>query len=396
MTRLDERIEPLLRVRAAWGALAAGIGLTIIGIEAIRTVDAGQATLQAVRFAVALGLVVPLCMVPRARVVGLAAYPMLVLSIMLLVFVVLPFVPEAIVPRVNLTTAWINLRVLRLQPSEPAKLTFVLACAWYLRHRASFRTLPGLVVPFAIAAVPVLLILRQPDLGTAMLFGPALLIMLVAAGARLKHILSLLAIAAVGVALVVLSIYRAPAVADRLLKPHQQVRFKALISKASGDDRYDSTYGYQQAKSMQLIGAGQLRGCGREHAARLVSANVLPEAHNDMIFAVITNRWGLIGALVVLGLSLLVSLCLTVIAARSRDPFARLAVVGFSGMLFTQAVINIAVNIGLLPVTGITLPFVSYGGSSLLTTYAMIGLAINFESGPPHVPARPSFEFASA
>jgi cell division protein FtsW (lipid II flippase) len=119
----------------------------------------------------------------------------------------------------------------------------------------------------------------------------------------------------------------------------------------------------------------------------------LPEAHNDMIFAVIVNRWGLVGALAIFALYMLIITSLVVIGGQSRDPFVRLATVGFAGLIFTQAAINIAVNVGLLPVTGITLPFMSYGGSSLVATYAMIGLAMNFAALRPAIISRLSFEF---
>ena len=393
MIGLRRRITSLWVMHPGWWALLATIALTLIGIEAIRTVDPHFAQKQTIWFVIAL-ITMPLCLLPRPRVIGLASYALLMATLALLVFVIIPGLPRAIVPHVHHTTAWINLKFMRLQPSELTKITFVLAMAWYLRHGQSYRSLRGLMAIFAFLFIPVALIFKQPDLGTALLFGPTLLVILVAAGAKLRHITALLAAGTLAVALIVASIFYAPPVADLLLKPHQQNRFKAMASLVNQDPRYDNTFNYQPRKSRMLIGAGQLFGYGKQGSSLLVQkVHKLPEAHNDMIFAVIVNRWGLAGALVIFGLYMIIITSLSIIAGKSHDPFVRLATVGFAGLIFTQAAINIAVNIGLLPVTGITLPFVSYGGSSLVTTYAMIGLAMNFATLQPAIISRPSFEF---
>ncbi len=392
MTSTTPRLARLLRITAAWIALCAAVGLTLIGIKAIGTIDPEYAAKQRVWCMAAL-LATVLCMMPRPRVVGLCSYGLLLITLGLLAFVILPGVPGSIVPRINSAQSWIDLRVMRVQPSELAKIAFVLAMAWYLRHRNSYRTLRGLLIPFGIMFVPVALILRQPDLGTSMLFPPTLLVMLIAAGAKLRHVGWLIATAVAIIVVSVSAIYIAPRAAGMVLRPHQQMRFKAMISQITNDPRYDDTVNYQPRKAKQLVGSGQLWGYGAAKSATLTRAHRLPEAHNDMIFAVIVNRWGLIGGLVILALYAAMVGSFAMIAARSKDPFTRLVMVGFGGLLFTQATINIAVNIGLMPVTGITLPFVSYGGSSLVTMFVMIGLSINFASQKARSPTRPSFEF---
>ena len=393
MIDLRRRITSLWVMHPGWWALLAAIGLTLIGIEAVRTVDPHAAEKQTVWFVIALAAM-PLCLLPRPRVIGLASGVLLIATLVLLVFLLIPGLPREIVPRVNNATSWINLKFMRLQPSELTKITFVLAMAWYLRHGRSYRSLRGLLVPFGFMFIPVALILKQPDLGTASVFGPTLLAMLIAAGAKLRHIGALLAAGTLAVVLIVASIFYAPPMANLLLKPYQQNRFKAMVSLVNEDPRYDNSSNYQARKSRMLIGAGQLGGYGRQQSRLLVhELHKLPEAHNDMIFAVIVNRWGLVGALSIFGLYMLIITSLAIIGGQSRDPFVRLATVGFAGLIITQAAINIAVNVGLLPVTGITLPFVSYGGSSLVATYAMIGLAMNFAALQPAIISRPSFEF---
>ena len=161
------------------------------------------------------------------------------------------------------------------------------------------------------------------------------------------------------------------------LKEHQQDRIEALLAQIEGDDRYRDDIGYQGDRAMTLAGAGGLTGVGREHAATLLRFNHLPEEHNDMIFAVVTCRWGLVGGAVVWALFLMMAVGGFLVAAFARDLFGRLLATGLVTLLLAQMVINVGMTIGLLPITGMTLPFVSAGGSSLVTAWMMIGLVLN-------------------
>ena len=374
-----------------WLALAASVVLAVVGINAIATVSEGFAARQTMWLVVGL-VALAICLVPRPRLLQDLSYPLFAFSICLLVFVILPFVPRWLVPVRNGATAWINLGVMAFQPSELTKIAFVMAMAEYLRHRESYRTVRGLLTPFILLLVPVFLILKEPDLGTALLFPPALLVMLVAAGAKLRHMLALVGLGLVAVVVNVAIIYVMPD-SLQVLKPHQRNRVKAMISQVQGDTQYIEGIGYQQHKAMTLVRSGGLTGYG-DRAATIVRHNRLPHDHNDMIFAVVVNRWGLLGGLTVLGLYVVLFGSMLLVAAGTRDPFARLVTVGFTGLLATQAAINIAITLGLLPVTGITLPLISYGGSSLAATFAMIGLVINFATRPAAMLSWPSFEFA--
>ena len=158
-------------------------------------------------------------------------------------------------------------------------------------------------------------------------------------------------------------------------------------------ERYAKREAFQGLTAKRMIAAGGLTGLGRERAAVLIRWNGLPEPHNDMIFAVICCRWGCVGGVIVVALYLVLTMSLGLIAVRSKDPFVRLSLVGFAAMIFTQAAYNIAMTLGMIPITGITLPFISYGGSSLLASFMMIGLALNFAARPPKWLARPSFEY---
>jgi cell division protein FtsW (lipid II flippase) len=391
------RLRDVLRGHGGWIVLAAALLLSGVGVLAIGTVRPGAASLQGQRWLPIGLLAMGLCLLPRPRLLGEMAYPLLAVALAMLLYVVIPGAPR--VPRINGATAWIDLGLMRFQPSEFGKVAFVLALAWYLRYRENHRTLRGLIPPFLFMAAPVLLILKEPDLGSALLFAPTLMVMLLAAGARLWHIG---AVAVAGMAVLVLVV--AAIVIDpphlrtdgqgklpdatHVLASHQEKRIAALI----WPDHYEDREAYQQIVATRLIGAGGSIGTGGR-AGLLIEHNHLPEPHNDMIYAVIAHRWGALGGLGVLMLYVMLVGSMLVVAARSSDPFARLACVGFAGMIFSQAAINIGMTIGLLPVTGITLPLISYGGSSLLFTFVMIGLTLNFASRRPRRFRRPSFEF---
>jgi cell division protein FtsW (lipid II flippase) len=317
------------------------------------------------------------------------AYPAFFAILALLVLLVTPGVPRSIVPVINGARSWIDLQVMNFQPAELAKITFVLALAWYLRFRRSYRTLPGLLVPFLLMFVPVGLILKQPDLGTAMVFAPTLFAMLVAAGAKLRHIGTLLGIGLLAVVVNVSIIAFDAPPWMHVLEPHQEARIESML----WPEKFEGDEAYQQKIAKRVVGSGGLAGYGEQRASVVLRYNHLPYDHNDMIFAVIANRWGFAGATVVVLLYLLLLCAFVAIAAKAKEPFTRLAVVGLAAMLFTQAVINLGVTVGLLPITGITLPLVSYGGSSLVATYIVIGLAVNFASRRPAPMARPTFEF---
>src|SRR5690606_21052995 len=164
-----------------------------------------------------------------------------------------------------------------------------------------------------------------------------------------------------------------------VLASHQERRIAAMI----WPERYRNKEAFQGTVGTRLIGAGGLVGVGEERAALLIKVNALPEPHNDMVASVVGLRWGVVGIWTLLSLYFILVLSFLLVAARSKDPVARLACVGFAAIVSTQVAVNVGMNIGLVPIIGITLPFVSYGGSSLLTMYAMLGLTLNFASRRP-------------
>jgi cell division protein FtsW (lipid II flippase) len=376
----------------AWLSFLAALALSLVGIYAIDVgsadgTDRGFVTFSGVvlkqtvfLFIGMLGaLVVAL---PHYRYVRLLAWPLTALVLALLVFLLLPFVPSSIVTPRNGARAWINLGPVDLQPAEIAKIAYVLVMADYLRFRENHRTVLGLIPPALITFVPVALITLQPDLGTALLFAPVIFAMLIAAGAKLKHL----------TIVVLVAILAAPA-AFPLLKPHQKARIIGLVRMVQDPLAGADDINYQSVTAQRLAGAGGVNGVSDHQSRALVRFNKLPERHNDMIFAVIMNRFGLVGALLVLTLYVVWFTGAYLTAAMCQDAFGRLLVVGFSGFILAQALVNIGMTIGMLPIIGLTLPFVSYGGSSMLSVWVMTGLVVGVGLRRSKRFARPSFEF---
>lgn len=368
--------------------LLASIGLAALGIQAIATTSgleprtlgpyaARQGALLFVGLAAAAVVAIP----HHRSFIRLT--PLLVLGALgLLVFLLLPFVPESLVAPRNGARRWISLGVTDFQPSELAKIIYVLAVARYLRFRKNHRRLLGLIPPALITFIPMGLILVEPDLGTAALFIPALFAMLIAAGARLKHIAAIVVIAAA----VAPSMYP-------LLQPHQKARILAMINQVTGDRSQADTINYQGDRAMTVVGAGGLSGLGERRSRAVVHFNRLPEDHNDMIFAVIVNRFGFAGGLATLGLFGVWILGAIGAAAACKDPFGRLVAVGLAAFVAAQAFVNVGMTVGALPITGMTLPFVSYGGSSMVAAMMMTGLVFNIGMRRPKRLWRESFDF---
>jgi len=376
----------------AWLSVLAAAALSLVGIYAIDVGSAdeperGFVTMSGVvlRQMIFLGIGIACAMVvavPHFRLVRLAAWPLMAVVLALLVFLLLPFVPASIVTPRNGARAWINFGPVDFQPAELAKIAYVLVMADYLRLRENHRTALGLIAPAAISFIPVALIMLQPDLGTALLFAPVAFAMLIAAGAKLKHLSIVVLVAALA----------APA-AFPLLKPHQKARIVGLIQMVQDPLAGADAINYQAWTAQRLAGAGGVWGLSGGKSRALVRYNKLPERHNDMIFAVVMNRFGLVGGAVVLGLYVLWFAGAYLTAALCRDAFGRLIVIGFAGFILAQTLVNVGMTIGMLPIIGITLPFLSYGGSSMLTVWVMTGAVLGVGLRQSKRFARPSFEF---
>lgn len=304
-------------------------------------------------------------------------------TVAILVFLLIPWVPSWIVRPQKGARGWINLGVADLQPAEFAKIAYVLVIAWYLRYRETHRRFWGLVPVGLLTMVPVGLITLQPDLGTAMLFVPSLFAMLIAAGARLRHLTVIVLIGALAAPL-----------AYPMLRPHQKSRLVGLWKQFQGDTSADKDLNFQSLTAQAMIGAGGVTGLGAKEARALLHFNALPERHSDMIPAVIGVRFGLVGLAVVAFMMLVWTLAALATAASTVDPVGRLTCVGLAFFVLPQAALNLAMNAGMAPIVGVGLPFVSSGGSSMMSAWLMTGLILGVGLRRSEPTFRTPFEFS--
>jgi len=267
--------------------------------------------------------------------------------------------------------SWIKIGPLGFEPAEFAKLTYILGLAWFLRVRENqIQKVSTVLMAWAIAAVPFVLVLKQPALGTASVFFPVCFAMLFAAGARPHHLIIPLVL--VG-SIVALSYYWIH-VWDKpvpFLKPFQVARIKVFFDPSL--DPRDT--GWQSDQSMIAIGSGGWSGKGWRQGVE-TELGFLPKktSYNDLIFPVVGEDFGFLGAsALIIGEGTVLLWCLWV-AARARDKIGALLAVGVMTMLFTHIFVNIGMTIQLVPITGIPLPFVSYGGTFVLVCLAAMGL----------------------
>lgn len=258
--------------------------------------------------------------------------------------------------------------VFTVQPSEFVKLTLILALAKLLMSKRKLDRFDGLIVPAAILGVPLLLIMRQPDLGTALVLVPVWFAILYAAGAKKRHLLIL---GAIGLALLPSGYF--------LLKPYQRERVDVWLKQDSLSAAEKRSQGYHLYNAKLSIGSGGWVGKGLSRGPQN-QLNYLPERHTDFIAALIGEEAGFLGSSAVLLLYLVFVGIVFGVAMRLREPFSRLVVVGIGAYFMTHLFVNVGVATGLLPTTGVTLPLISYGGSSTMTAFAALGLVLNLGS----------------
>jgi cell division protein FtsW len=310
----------------------------------------------------AIGLLVMRIASMRGARLARALTPVLVaVALVLLAAVLMPDVGRS----VNGAQRWLGAGLVQFQPSELAKLALVLYGAHMLAVQPRrVRSLSGLAPYLVVVGVALLLIAGQPDLGTAVGLGAAVACLLVAAGTRLRTLLPLAA--AMGIA--VLAMVAA--------HPYQQERLTSFLDPAADT----GGAGFQATQATIALGSGGVLGVGLGESVQ--KAFYLPEAHTDMVAAVLGEEAGLAGMAVLIGLFGMFGYAGFRAAHRSRDRYGKLLAAGLTSLVLAQAAINLFAVLGLAPLTGVPLPFVSYGGSSLIVTLASAGLILNVARGP--------------
>ncbi|HVB42654.1 MAG TPA: rod shape-determining protein RodA [Streptosporangiaceae bacterium] len=265
---------------------------------------------------------------------------------------------------VNGARSWISLGAgFQVEPSEFAKLSVIVIAAMLLSRLRSGQTRPGakaVGLTLGISAVPILLVVAEPDLGVVIVLVLLVIGLIALSGVRLRWLAGLAVTATVAVV----------AVAKlHLLKAYQVSRLTSFLNP-SADPRGT---GYSAAQAKIAIGSGGMHGTGLFHS-QLIAGSFVPEQHTDFIFAVVGNELGFVGSLLVIGLLGLLLFCALRISAKAEDQFGTLIAAGIAIWFAVQSFVNIGMTVGIMPVTGLPLPFVSYGGSAMFADMVAVGL----------------------
>ena len=334
------------------------------------------------------------------RLYKIVSIPLYVLALLLLGFVIVAG------RKIYGAQSWLMIGPFGFQPSEFTKLAVILMLAYWLsRKEVKINSLRDISIALSLGILPILLIMLQPDLGTAIVFGAITLVMIFWAGIDLFGlfvVLSpgvvvfaslfglpafILALSAVLLGLIYFkrnlftsaSIFIMNIAAGfsfdyffKLLRPHQQMRIKTFINPSADP----LGYGYNALQAKVAIGSGGFLGKGLLHGNQ-TQLRFIPEQWTDFIYCVIGEELGFIGAIIVVALFFVLFYRLLDLATKSKDSFNSLVIIGVLTMFFVHFVINVGMNIGISPVIGIPLPFISYGGSSLLANMIAIGIVLS-------------------
>ncbi|MUK90382.1 putative lipid II flippase FtsW [Ornithinibacillus sp. L9] len=298
------------------------------------------------------------------EVIGKLSALLVIASVVLLILVLVPGVG---VERNN-SQRWIQLSTFVFQPTEAVKLFMIIYFAYIYAKKQSYidQFKKGVLPPLIVLAIVFLLVLQQPDLGTATMILLSCGIIVACSGVRFRHLILLASIAVAGFSYFA---YSSPYRLERLTS------FRQAFNDPLGD-------GYQLVNSYIAIGSGGIWGNGLGNSVQKLG--YLPEAHTDFIMAVILEEIGVVGLAIIMFSYLYIMFRGVRIAKQAPTMFAKLLAVGLTFQLIIQAVINLGAVSGLLPITGITLPFISYGGSSLVFTMITAGLLINISATNHH------------
>jgi rod shape determining protein RodA len=363
---------PLTPPRALRLPLDPLLALAVIGLGVCSVVTLGAATKSLVRgdpryyadrqtvyLAIGFALMLALSRLDYARLrrYKTAIYAVLLLSILAVL---------GLGHSTNGAVRAINLPLFSFQASELGKVLLILALSAFIVGRSRQLRARDTTVRVLIATlVPTMLVIAQPDLGSGLVYMTIACVMLFVAGTSWRHLAALAALVCVSVAFVLAA---GPAVGINVLKPYQAARLTAFLHPSSNTQKE----GWQQQESKIAIGSGQKTGRGVN--ASLIPDGYVPESSTDFIFAAVGEEYGFVGAgLVLLLYALLISRALRVLVM-AKDLFGSLIAAGVAAMLMFQVFVNVGMTIGIMPITGVTLPLMSYGGSSVIATLLSVGL----------------------
>lgn len=358
-----------------WGMVALIFAIALIGLATVYSATytpKGPSSLYYRQIVwLAIGVMVMLfALVVDYHTVGRYAYVLYAVSLVLLLLV-MAFGKTGMGAQ-----RWLAIGPFAFQPSEFAKLSLTLALARYFAEdpKRGGYGLRDLAIPGVMVMVPLVLVLKQPDLGTALMLLLTASLIVMIAGIRARSVVVVLLIGAT----IASAVFLVPPVRHRIwgkLKPYQQNRIRAFVDP--GSDPLGS--GYHANQSKIAVGSGQIIGKGFRQGTQSQMA-FLPERHTDFIFAVISEEHGLIGASLLVILYLVLLLTGVDTAKNAKDRLGVLMAGGIVSMISLYVFINVGMAVGIVPVVGVPLPLVSYGGTSIITTFLALGLLLNIQT----------------
>jgi rod shape determining protein RodA len=250
-----------------------------------------------------------------------------------------------------------------IQPSEMMKIALVLVLSRYFVDKKNVAGFSSIILPLVLTLIPMTLIMKQPDLGTSLILVPVFFSIMFIAGVKTRYLLTIIAF----------TLSTIPIFWYFVLHTYQKAR---VLSFLWPDTVSSFGAGYHRIQSLVTIGSGGSFGSGWGKGVQS-QLNFLPQGHTDFIFSVIAEEWGFYRAGALLCLYVVFIACCIGIALHTRDPYGRLIVTGFTAMFAAQILINVAMTIGLAPITGLPLPFISYGGSSLVSSFIALSFIFN-------------------
>lgn len=359
------RSNPLAFLRHLDFSLALGlVGLTLVGIVllkgAVHEIPSLRlvAEKQLVFLGVAVGAMLATCLL-KYHWLNRIAFLVYLFNLGALVYLLFAGVT------INGARRWVSLGPVNWQPAETMKIATVLLCAqWLALHPEKLTRFSGVLVPGLVAGVPALLILAQPDLGTASIFFCLFIAMVLMAGAKWKHLALVCGGAVVGMAS-----------AFPFLRPYQRERLLNFVNP----ERDPLGTGYNVIQSKITVGNGGVFGQGWGQGSQSLH-QFLPERHTDFFFPGAVEQWGLLGAVLIICGFLFLLWRMLHAMDNARDRFGGCVVAGAIAIVGCHVFFNIGMTLGMLPCTGLPLPLMSYGGTFLVTTYILFGLVLNVGS----------------
>ena len=364
MVTIEKNKGPSLLKNIDWFVIAIVLVLNILGLLAIRSVSGhleSPSLFTKQLIASAIGIVcMIIMMIPDYRDLKLLYIPAYILTVFLLVYVLIAGVGGEEVG----TKGWIDLGPASFQPSELGKIALAVTAAAFLDKIKQGNGGLNYLWLIGSSAVLIGLVLKQPDFGTSVVYMFMLACMVFVFGIKYRYILICIGIGIIGLPVLLFGVL------DKVFESFQIDR----ILSWQDPEAYARTGAYQVNMAIRYIGSGMLTGVepGAEKAARNV-----PASATDSIFAVIGEEWGFMGAALIALLFMVFLLRCLYVSRNAKDKFGSYIVIGLTAMFLFHFVENVGMNLGMLPVTGIPLPFISYGGSSVIVSYIAIGIIVN-------------------